>query len=389
MVTNIDTIPSVARMRLKAKSRLPKAVFDFIDGGADDELTLRHNVDDFAAYAFQPKVLRDVAQVSLERKIFEQVSAMPVIIAPTGLAGLAWPRAERLLAQAARAKNIPFTLAALGSCDIEEIATINPLRRWFQLYVLKDRDVTKDLLSRAQQSGYEVLVITVDVPVVGKRERDVVNGFTVPLRWSPRMFWDMVSHPQWSLETLRAGVPTMKSVSRYAGIDTDAVAAHATWVNNAFDPSATWDDVAAIRDIWAGKLLIKGVMSCDDAERALQIGADGIVVSNHGGRQLDGALSSVHALARIATHIDGRLPLFLDSGVRRGSDIVKALCLGATAVLVGRATLYGAAAGGEPGIARVLHILHEEIARTLALIGVDDINALDKTFLHSTASDTT
>lgn len=381
MPNPISTIASIDRMRLRARRRLPKAVFDFIDGGSDDELTLRANRDDFARYRLLPHILNDVSNPHTAREFLGQSSSMPVIISPTGLAGLAWPQAEKLLATAAKTHQIPFTLAALGSCDIEEIAAQGHARKWFQIYILKDREITRDLVQRAAQSGYETLVVTVDVPVIGKRERDVINGFTVPLKWTPSTCWDLASHPQWSLATLQAGVPMMRSLSRYTQMDTRSVARHATWINSAFDPAANWDDLKKVRDWWPHKLLIKGILRCDDADRALQAGADGIVVSNHGGRQLDGTLSAVRALDTIAQHQQGKLPLILDSGVRRGSDVVKAICLGASAVMIGRATLYGAAAGGEAGVNRVLDLLREEINRTLALIGVADINTLDRSWL--------
>jgi len=368
-------------MRRRAKSKLPKAVFDFIDGGSEDEVSLQSNRDDFSRYSFLPRVLRDVTDPHLECQILGKQSSMPVIIAPTGLAGLAWPGAESLLASVAQQQEIPFTLAALGSCDIEEVAATDLSRKWFQIYVLKDRQVTYELIQRAEQCAYETLVVTVDVPVVGKRERDVVNGFTVPLKWTPAMCWEMISHPGWSLKTLRHGVPTMRSLAPYADVDTQSAAAHAVWVNRNFDPSATWEDIQKIRDRWGAKLLVKGVLTHEDATRAMQVGVDGIVVSNHGGRQLDGAVSSIRALDRVSLHVNGQLELIVDSGVRRGSDVVKALCLGASAVMIGRPTLYGVAAGAEDGIEKVLELFREEIQRTLALIGIEDIAKLDRSCL--------
>ncbi len=381
MANNLDTIPSIDGMRLKARARLPRAIFDFIDGGSDDELTLQSNRSDFANYRLQPNILRDVSSCTLQSHFLGSASSMPVIISPTGLAGLAWPNAELLLASAAKAQDIPFTLAALGSCDIEQVAAVDHARKWFQIYVLRDREITRKLIERALQAGYETLILTVDTGVIGKRERDVLNGFTVPLKWTPRTCWDMASHPHWSLATLRAGVPIMRSLTPYTQMDTQSATKHAKWINDAFDPSANWDDFKTIRDLWPHKLLIKGILRTDDADRALAMGADGIVVSNHGGRQLDGALSSVQALDIISTHLNGKLPLILDSGVRRGSDVVKALCLGASAVMMGRPTLYGAAVAGEQGINKVLSLLREEISRTLALLGVPDINDLDRSCL--------
>ena len=381
MATNLDSIPSIDSMRLEAQKKLPRAVFDFIDGGADDEHTLHRNRIDFAHYHLQPNILKDVSSCSLQSSFLGASSSMPVIISPTGLAGLAWPLAEMLLATAAKTNDIPFTLAALGSCDIEQVAAVGHVRKWFQFYVLKDRQITLKLIERALQAGYETLVLTVDTAVVGKREKDVHNGFTVPLKWTPRTCWDMISHPHWSLATLRAGVPMMRSLTPYAQMDTRSATRHATWINDAFDSSANWDDIKLIRDSWPHKLLIKGVLRTDDADRALGAGFDGIVVSNHGGRQLDGALSSIRALDRISAHLDGKLPLILDSGVRRGSDVVKALCLGADAVMMGRPTLYGAAAAGQQGVDKVLSLIREEINRTLALMGVADINQLDRSYL--------
>jgi len=384
MTINLHHIPSLDYMRQRARARLPRAVFDFIDGGADDEQTLAANRSAFERYRFAPRVLRDVSQITIEKapvSAKERASSMPVIISPTGLAGLAWPDGEKHLAAAAESHNIPYTLAALGSCSIEDTAAVGHSHKWFQLYVLKDRDITADLIQRALQCDYDTLVVTVDVPVIGKRERDAVNGFTMPLSLTPATCLDLLMHPAWSLATLRAGVPLMQSLLRYNEMNARSVAAHAAWINRLFDPAADWQSIAEIRAAWPRRLLIKGILHADDARRARDAGADGIVISNHGGRQLDSALPSVVALDTIASELQGEMPLILDSGVRRGTDVVKALCLGASAVMMGRPTLFGLAVAGEAGASRVLTILAEEISRCLALLGVDDINSLQRDML--------
>lgn len=376
----MDDIACIADMRSAARRRLPRAVFDFIDGGAEDERTLADNREGFARIRFAPRVLRDVSNRSLAARILGEPSAAPLFIAPTGLAALACPAADVHLAQAAAGAGIPFTLSTSASATIEEVATATSTagvahsRNWFQLYVFRNREVTHDLMDRALASGYRTLVVTLDVPVLGKRERDLRNRFTVPLRPTLAGLWDLMLHPRWCAQVLRAGTPRLKNYTGYAsGVSTASLAA---WINSELDPTLCWDDIRALRARWPGPMLLKGIVRADDVLAARQAGVDGVVISNHGGRQLDGAPATIDALRGLPAEARAGLEIFLDGGVRRGSDVVKALCLGATAVGIGRPVLYGAAAGGRPGIDRVLAIFLEEIDRTLALLGVRDIASL-------------
>lgn len=376
----MDDIACIADMRSAARQRLPRAVFDFIDGGAEDERTLADNREGFARIRFAPRVLRDVSNRSLATRILGEPSAAPLFIAPTGLAALACPAADVHLAQVAAGAGIPFTLSTSASATIEEVATATSTagvahsRNWFQLYVFRNREVTHDLMDRALASGYRTLVVTLDVPVLGKRERDLRNRFTVPLRPTLAGLWDLMLHPRWCAQVLRAGTPRLKNYTGYAS--GDSTASLAAWINSELDPTLCWDDIRALRARWPGPMLLKGIVRADDVLAARQAGVDGVVISNHGGRQLDGAPATIDALRGLPAEARAGLEIFLDGGVRRGSDVVKALCLGATAVGIGRPVLYGAAAGGRSGIDRVLAIFLEEIDRTLALLGVRDIASL-------------
>ncbi len=367
---------SVEDLRTMARARLPRAVFDFIDGAAADERTLRANGADFEAVRLVPRFLRDVSSTRLDATVLGARSSAPLLIGPTGLATLAWPDAERLLAAEAAAAGIPFVLSTGAGNTIEEVASVGPGRRWFQLYVFKDRSITESMIERAAKAGYEALVLTVDVPVVGKRERDWRNGFTIPLRLGPRTLFDMARHPGWCLQVARHGVPRMGNFDG-ARAGSDAMS-HAALMNSQLDPSLTWDVLGWLRERWRGPILVKGLLALDDVLRAADAGADAVVVSNHGGRQLDGVGSSIRALALWGDRAAARVPVLVDSGFRRGSDVVKAIALGATAVLVGRPTLYGAAAGGADGVRRCLQLLVDEMHVTLAHLGVASIAEVDR-----------
>ncbi len=372
---------TVADLRLMAKRKLPRAVFEFIDGGADDEVTLRANMADFDAVWFKQRILAGVNATSLEHPILGSPAAAPLMVGPTGLANMAWPHADEILARETAAAGIPFVLSTCSGSTMEEVARVGPGRRWFQLYVFKDRAITERLIARAQDAGYEALVVTVDVPVVGKRRRDIRNGFTIPLKWSPSSVLDFAMHPRWCLSVLRHGVPAMRNFADPLG--GAGASPHASLLNSQLDSTLGWNIVPWLRERWKGPILIKGILSLEDATEALAQGADGIVISNHGGRQLDGVPSSIAALAQIAPKLGTQIPLFLDGGVRRGSDIVRAVALGAQAVLIGRPTLYAAAAGGAEGVRRCLQILIEDMHRTLAHIGRASISDVDADCLAS------
>jgi (S)-mandelate dehydrogenase len=359
---------SIDALRALARRRLPRAVFDFFDGGAEDERTLRANRAAFGKHTLMPRVLRDVSEASLGTSILGAPSALPVAIAPTGAVGFGWRGGDVAIARAAAHHDIPYALSTSATASIEEIAQAAQ-RRWFQAYVLKDRDATLALIERAAASGYEALMITVDLPVGGKRERDLHNHFSIPFRYTARNLADFASRPGWSLPMLARGVPTMPNLPRIAAKQGGA-ASLASSVGRSYDPSFDWQGLAGIRSLWRGKLIVKGIVHPDDARRAADLGADAIVVSNHGGRQLDVGPATLDALPGVVAAAGARVEVLVDGGIRRGSDIAIALALGAKAVLIGRATLYGACAGGEAGALRALDILADELRRTLQLCGI-------------------
>ena len=378
----VERAAAISDLRSIARRRLPKAVFDFIDGGAESEGTLLRNRTDFDAIEFAPRVLRDVSHRQVGGLLLGRPTALPIAIAPTGLAALVWAQADLELARAARAAGLPFTVSASSSVRLESVREAVPdARLWFQVYVYKDRDLVRSLIARAAAAQFEALVLTVDVPVLGQRHRDLRNRFTVPLRPTARLIWDLIRCPRWTMHVLRHGVPKMRNLTDGTRTDT-SVASLANLMLRNMDASVTWEDAARLRDIWPGKIILKGVLSPADARLALSAGFDAIAVSNHGGRQLDGAPSAISALPAIAEAVSKSVEVYLDGGVRCGSDIAKAIALGARGVMIGRATLYGVAAGGQPGVRRSLSILHAELDRCLALLGCADVSSLDRSYIR-------
>ncbi|RMA59954.1 L-lactate dehydrogenase (cytochrome)/(S)-mandelate dehydrogenase [Acidovorax sp. 100] len=371
---------SIEDLRHLAQSRLPRGVFDFFDGGADDEISLRANREGFERLRLRPRVLVNVQQPDMSTTIVGRQSAVPLVVAPTGAIGAGWPKADVSIARVAALLGIPYTLSTMATSSIEEVAAVGG-RLWFQLYVLRDESFANTLLQRADRSGYEALVVTLDLVAGGKRERDLRNRFTVPLRPNAHTIFDFACHPSWCLQMLRHGQPRFKNLAGFEGHQ-DPRASIAAKVGQSLDASFDWDALKRLRDRWAGKFMVKGVLRGDDAARLAALGVDAIWVSNHGGRQLDGAMSSVDALPDVAAAVKGRVPVLLDSGVRRGTDIVKAVALGAQAVAIGRATLYGAAAGGEAGAERALQILSEELRRAMQLCGTQRVADIDISLLQ-------
>lgn len=372
---------SIDDLRGLARQRLPRGVFDFFDGGADDEITLRANREGFDRLRLRPRVLVDVQQPDLSTTIAGAKAAAPLVIAPTGAIGAGWPGADVAIARVAARLGIPYTLSTMATSSIEDVAAVGG-RLWFQLYVLRDQAFAKTLLQRAQQAGYEALVVTLDLVTGGKRERDLRNRFTVPLRPNPRTVFDFARHPGWCWQMLRHGQPRFKNLAGFEG-NADPRASIAAKVGQSLDASFDWDALERLRAQWPGRFMVKGVSRGDDAARLAALGVDAIWVSNHGGRQLDGAVAVVDALPEVVAAVQGRVPVLLDSGVRRGTDIVKAVALGAQAVAIGRATLYGAAAGGEAGAERALQILTEELRRALQLCGTPRIADIDASLLQA------
>lgn len=372
---------NISEWRIQAKNRLPKFVFDFIDGAAEDSITFKSNLEAFEKISLLPRVLRDTSVVDTSVNIFGSRWSLPLGIAPMGLNGLIRPGADTSLARVAEAAGVPFVLSTASNDRIEHIRQHVPSAAlWLQLYVMQDPGVTDQLLRRAKANAFETLVLTVDVPVSGKREQDHRNGFRLPFRLTPRLLADLATHPRWSLRQAMAGQPAFVNLVEHVG-GALSPQAQAALLAREMDRRLTWERLDQIRQKWTGKLIIKGVLHPEDAKMALDAGVDAIVVSNHGGRQLDGGIASIKVLPRIHQAVSGRIPVFLDSGVRRGVDVVKAIALGASGVLIGRPMLYGLAAGGESGARQILMTLEEEIQRSMVLMGATSISNIDGSYL--------
>jgi (S)-mandelate dehydrogenase len=363
---------NIEQLRLAARRRLPRAVFDFIDGGAEDELTLKANRESFGKVKLQRRVLVDVSKVNTETTILGMPAKLPIAISPTGAVGFGWRGGDVAVARVAAAAGIPFTLSTSATASIERIAAEAPGRHWFQLYFFKDREYCFSLVERAKQAGYDTLMVTVDLAVGGKRERDFRNDFGIPFRFTPRNVLDFATRPAWALDMLIRGAPQLENLGGMTDHH-DTPRNIVSSVGRNQDASLDWEVLKRVRGMWSGKLLIKGVMHPADAEKAVSVGCDGVIVSNHGGRQLDGEPGSFDALPHVARAIGGKAAVLMDGGIRRGSDIVKALARGAQAAMIGRATFYGVCAGGEAGAQRAIDILSDELVRTLQLCGVRSI----------------
>ncbi len=369
---------SVSDYRLLAERRLPRAFFDYIDGGAYNELTLAANRNDLDALRLHQRVLRGAANIDTSTAVLGERLAQPVILAPIGLAGLYARRGEVQAARAAHAAGVPFCLSTVSICSIEEVSAAGTAPFWFQLYVIRDRGYAKELLARAQAAGSRTLVFTVDLPVFATRYRDVRNGMTGGATLAGRLakLWDILRHAGWLLDVPVGGKPLTFGNLAQAVPSAKSLEAMKVWVDAQFDPAITWRDLGWLREHWNGNIVIKGVLDVDDARAAADIGASGVVVSNHGGRQLDGAPSSVSVLPRIVDAVGDRLDVLMDGGIRSGQDVAKALALGAKAVMLGRPWAYGLAARGEAGVAEVLAILKRELEVTMALLGVERIDRI-------------
>ncbi|WKW51903.1 FMN-dependent L-lactate dehydrogenase LldD [Rhodomicrobium lacus] len=365
-------ISATTDYREAARRRLPPFLFHYIDGGAYAEHTLRHNVSDLAGIALRQRVLKNVADLSLETEIFGQKLAMPVTLAPVGLTGMYARRGEVQAARAAASRGVPFTLSTVSVCSIEEVQKKSPAPIWFQLYVLKDRGFMRNALERAQAAGITTLVFTVDMPVPGARYRDAHSGMSGKNAHFRRML-QTVTHPGWSWDVGLRGRPhDLGNISAYLGKPT-GLGDYIGWLGANFDPSISWKDLEWIREFWKGPMIIKGILDVEDARDAVRFGADGIIVSNHGGRQLDGVLSSARALPAIADAVKGDLTILADSGIRSGLDVVRMLALGADATMIGRAYTYALAAAGEAGVANLLDLFAKEMRVAMALTGARSI----------------
>jgi L-lactate dehydrogenase (cytochrome) len=371
---------SVSDYRALAKARLPHFLFEYLDGGSYDEVTLRRNVEDLQAVALKQRVLRDVSSIDLSTELFGKRRDLPVGLGPVGLSGLYARRGEVQAARAAAAAGVPFTLSTLSACPIGEVARAAPL--WFQLYIVKDRGFVSDMIARAKEAGCGALLLTVDLAVPGTRYRDYRAGLSGSLRGPAGRAFQVARRPDWAWDVAVRGRPmTMGNLKPLLGSGT-ALADLMGWVAKNFDASVTWKDVEWVRSQWQGPLIIKGILDPDDARAAVDNGADAIVVSNHGGRQLDGVLSSARALPAIADAVAGRMPVLADGGVRSGLDVVRMLALGADFVLLGRAWAYALAARGEAGIAHVLKLIEAEMRVAMALTGCTRIDQLNEHILE-------
>ncbi|HCG8433317.1 TPA: FMN-dependent L-lactate dehydrogenase LldD [Vibrio parahaemolyticus] len=363
--------------RAAAKAKLPPFLFHYIDGGSYDERTLKRNTDDLGDVALRQRVLRDMTDLSLETEIFGEKLAMPIALAPVGLTGMYARRGEVQAAKAAEKKGIPFTMSTVSVCPIEEVAPAIERPMWFQLYVLKDRGFMKNVLERAKAAGVTTLVFTVDMPVPGARYRDMHSGMSGPNAAMRRVFQSM-RHPSWALDVGLLGKPhDLGNISTYRGEPTK-LEDYIGWLGANFDPSISWKDLEWIRDFWDGPMVIKGILDEEDAKDAVRFGADGIVVSNHGGRQLDGVLSTAKALPSIADAVKGDLKIFVDSGIRTGLDVVRMLALGADCTLLGRSFVYALAAQGGAGVENLLDLYDKEMRVAMTLTGAKTIADLSR-----------
>ncbi len=376
----LENAVNIEDLHRMAKRRLPKIAFDFIEGGVEDELGISRNEAAFKRYRLMPRYLVDVNKRDQSAKLFDRVYASPFGISPTGAAGLFRPGADLMLAESAAGANIPFVMSGASTASMEKAAGVAPTHTWYQLYVARDPKISEDLIRRARDAGLGTLVLTVDVPVGSKRERNIRNGFSRPLKMTWQTKLEALTHPGWLMEYMRTGTPLIENWAPYAGAGANADQV-ADFVAHQMPSIPTWEDLEKFRKLWPRHLVVKGILHPDDARRAADIGVDGIIVSNHGGRQLDRAPASLEALPAIRKAVGDRVTIMLDSGVRRGADILIALALGARFVFCGRATLYGAAAGGIPGVRKAISILRSEIDLTMAQIGCPSLDQLDESFL--------
>jgi len=372
---------SLAAIRDLARRTLPRPVFDFADGGAEDEQTLRRNEAAFASHDLLPRPLNGVDDRDLSIELFGKRLAMPVLIGPTGLSGLFSPGGELAAARAAAAAGTAFCLSHASTCTIEDLAAAGSAPRWMQIFLYRDRGFTREFVERAAAGGYDALVLTTDNQLLGNRERDIRNGFTIPPKFAPLDILAMAGKLPWLLR-MRRDLPLVTFANYARPGETADLAAIAGKMGGMLDPALSWREVDWLRGLWKGPFLLKGILHPSEAAEALKHGVDGLICSNHGGRQLDGAIASLDALPGVIAAVEGRMPVLLDGGIRRGSDVVKALALGAAACLIARPQLFGLAVAGEAGVARVLEILRREIDRTMGLMGVTRLAELGPDYLR-------
>jgi L-lactate dehydrogenase (cytochrome) len=379
---------SVADLRRIARRRLPRGVFDYIDGGAEDEITMRANAVAYQRVTFRPRVLRDMSEVDISSTLLGKPLSFPLVLAPTGFTRIADPAGELAVARAAERAGIPYSLSTLATRSIEEVAAVSSGRLWFQLYVFQDRGLVSDMIDRAAAAGYETLCVTVDAAMLGKRERDVRRGFTLPPKLGPSTILDGIVHPGWTWKFVTSEPIVFANVAGQAVGDGSEAISLAEYFSTGLDSGLDWEDIEWLRGEWKGPIVIKGIQSVADAVIAADRGIDAIAISNHGGRQLDSAPAALDLLPDVAEAVGGRTEIICDGGLRRGGDIVKALALGATACMAGRAYLYGLGAAGEAGVDHVLDTLASDMRRTMALIGCANVKEVDREYVDMGAAPT-
>jgi L-lactate dehydrogenase (cytochrome) len=372
---------SIDDLRALARRRLPRGVFDYIDGAAEEEISLAANSDAYRRIRFRPRVLRDVREIDPTTTLLGRSLPIPLVLAPTGFTRMADSSGELAVARAAARAGVAYTLSTLSTRSIEEVAAVSTGPKWFQVYVWRDRGLVREMVERAAAAGYEALLLTVDVPVLGRRERDVRNGFTLPPQLGFETILDGILHPAWTRDFLRAEPIRFANVVGHEVGDGGDPVSLADYINTQFDPGLSWRDVDWFRSIWHGPLVIKGIQTVEDAKLAANAGVAAIALSNHGGRQLDSAPAPLDLVPAVADAVGDRLEIICDGGVRRGSDIVKAIALGARACMAGRAYLYGLGAAGESGVDHVLRLFATDVRRTMALVGCRTVADLSRDYV--------
>lgn len=378
----LRTAVCVDDLRRIAKRRLPRGVFDYIDGAAEDERSLADNAAAFGRLEFQPNVLRDVSDIDVSTQLLGRHISMPLVIAPTGYTRLTHSEGELSVARAAERAGIPYSLSTMSTRSIEEVAAVSDGPKWFQVYTWKDRGLVRELVERAATAGYEALWLTVDTAVLGRRERDARRGFTVPPQIGPRTILDGIVHPAWTLDFITHEPITFANVAHLPQHASSGDMGRGAYVMQNFDQRLSWADVEWLQSVWSGPLVLKGIQTVDDAMRAVELGVQGIGLSNHGGRQLDDAPAPIELVEPVAQELQGRAQIICDGGVRRGSDVVKAIALGADACSIGRPYLYGMGAAGERGVDFVLDFFRDGLARTMALTGRTSIHDIDRSLVR-------
>ncbi|MGF1561033.1 MAG: alpha-hydroxy acid oxidase [Geminicoccaceae bacterium] len=370
---NLDRAACIDDLRALSRRRIPRFAFDLVDGGAENESNLRRNVDAFADVVLVPRYLVDSSKIDTRAEMFGHVYDVPFGVAPIGMLNAFWPDADLILARLCAARNMPYVASSAASTSLETLAEAAAGKGWFQLYASSDEAVSESLVARAQAAGYEILMVTADVPAAGKRDRDIRNQLSVPFKITPEVLWQLATHPTWSLATLQHGKP---NIANYADLLKNATS-YADVQKTLISANYTWDNLRRLRDRWPGKLLVKGILHPDDAARCAELGCDGIVVSNHGGRQVDFGPATIDVLPAIAGAVGGRMKIVLDSGIRRGADVIRAKALGADFALTGRALAYGVGAGGAAGAERAFELLVLELNRALGQLGSPSFADID------------